>query len=302
MLTNSMNFQIFAIAGILCLMAGCGHHQPPLDIQGHRGARGLYPENTIPAFVFAAELGVTTLEMDVVVSADGKIVVSHEPWMSSGICSHPDGAPVTAAEETSLNLYKMTYDEIKKHDCGSRGNARFPQQRKMAVSKPLLSEVIETIEKLTAWKNLKPVQYNIETKSMPGGENIYHPPPPEFARLLLDEIKKHHIGERTIVQSFDVRTLQEMKKLAPEIRLALLAASGDYDLNAGKLGFTPSIYSPDYHLVNESLIIEVHGKKAQVIPWTVNDSTEMKKLIDMGVDGIITDYPDIGMRFIGSRH
>jgi len=287
---------VAVLSYILLFFAGCKNDRvKPLDIQGHRGARGLYPENTIPAFVYAAELGVTTLEMDVVVSADGRLVVSHEPWMSSEICSHPDGSPVTAEEQMSLNLYKMTYDEIKRFDCGSRGNAGFPQQEKMAAAKPLLSEVFDTIEKRIRQKKLKPVHYNIETKCSVQGDNIYHPAPTEFVKLLLDELRKRNLEKRVIVQSFDVRTLKELDRLDHRIRLALLVSKRKVDANLTALGFDPDIYSPDYRLVDEKLIRQLHDRDIQVIPWTVNDTAAMKKLIAMGVDGIITDYPDIAM-------
>ncbi len=263
------------------------------DVEGHRGARGTYPENSIPGFVYALELGVTTLEMDVVVSSDGKLVVSHDPWMSSAICLHPDGTPVTKDEEASLNLYRMNYDEIRRYDCGSRGNKRFPSQNKMAAYKPLLSEVIDTIEKIIRQKNISPVNYNIETKCAPSGDNIFHPAPAEFTAMLLEEIRKLGVEKRVIVQSFDIRTLQEMNGLAPEIRLAFLEeAGGEFSSKISDLGFTPAVYSPDYHLLNESLIVRSHSQGMLVIPWTVNDTSEMKRLIDLGVDGIITDYPN----------
>jgi glycerophosphoryl diester phosphodiesterase len=294
-----MRNSILILSALILFLTACQFNQKkPLDIQGHRGARGLYPENTIPAFVYAAELGVTTLELDVAVSADGKLVVSHEPWMSDRICSKPDGTPVTEEEEMRLNLYKMTYDEIKKYDCGSRGNTIFPQQKKMSASKPLLSEVIDTIEKLTKQKKLKPLHYNIETKSMPVGDTVYHPVPSEFAKLLFKEIKKHDIEKRVIVQSFDVRTLKEMDKLNRHLKLALLVEEGNFMSHLTLLGFDPFIYSPNYRLVNESLIKQAHDRGILVIPWTVNDTTKMKKLIDLGVDGIITDYPDIALQFI----
>lgn len=274
--------------------------KPKVDIQGHRGARGYLPENSIPAFMLALESGVQTLELDVVVSADGKLVVSHEPWMSAEIASHPDGRPVTAEEEMSLNLYKMTYGEIQQYDCGKRGNARFPQQKPMAVTKPLLSEVLDTIEAVVKIRGLKALFYNIETKSEPQGDTLYHPVPAEFSKLLLDEVKKHGVQDRTIVQSFDVRTLQEMRKLDPAIKLALLTSEGTLSENLAALGFTPEIYSPNYALVTDLLMREAREKGFQVIPWTVNDSTEMKRLIDLGVHGIITDYPDMGVKIANS--
>lgn len=111
--------------------------------------------------------------------------------------------------------------------------------------------------------------------------------------MLLEEIRKHGVEKRVIVQSFDIRTLQEMNRLAPEITLAFLEeAGGEFSSKLSNLGFTPAIYSPDYNLVNESLINRSHSQGMLVIPWTVNDASEMKKLIDWGVDGIITDYPD----------
>ncbi len=282
---------------ITLLFAGCeSANKIPMDIQGHRGARGYLPENTIPSFILALESGARTLEMDVVVSADRKLVVSHEPWVSAEICSHPDGRPVTKEEQMSLNLYKMNYEEIVKFDCGSRGNVRFPQQKAIAATKPLLSEVIDTIESIVSNRNLPPVFYNIETKSEPQGDNIYHPAPAEFVQLLLDELKRRGIENRTIVQSFDVRTLQEIRKLNGNIKLALLASEGAFSTHLHSLGFIPEIYSPNYKLVTDTLMKEAQEKGVRVIPWTVNDSIEMKRLLDLGVVGFITDYPDLGVK------
>lgn len=271
-----------------------------IDIQGHRGARGYLPENSIPAFILALESGVTTLELDVVVSADKKLVVSHDPWMSAEICSYPDGRAVADSEQTSLNLYKMTYDEIAKFDCGKRGNARFPLQKAMPATKPLLSSVVASVEAFIEGNKLDSVGYNIETKSEPQGDGIYHPLPAEFAKLLYDELNKSGIAKRTTVQSFDVRTLQEMRALDSAITLALLVEEGDFNEHLAALGFTPEIYSPNYTLVTQELMRNAHEKKVRVIPWTVNDSTEMKKLIKLGVDGIITDYPDVGVKIAQS--
>jgi len=279
------------------LFFGCSPEQIEyMDIQGHRGARGYLPENTIPSFILALESGVKTLEMDVVVSADGKLVVSHEPWMSAEICSHPDGRHVTEEDQMNLNLYRMSYEEIAKYDCGSRGNARFPQQKVMAVTKPLLSAVIDTIESIVKSRKLPPIFYNIETKTESQGDNLYHPAPAQFVKLLLDELKKHGIENRTTVQSFDVRTLQEMLKLDGKISLALLVSEGAFSAHLDTLGFIPEIYSPNYKLVTDTLMKEAQEKGVQVIPWTVNDSLEMKRLIDLGVDGFITDYPEVGVK------
>ncbi len=296
---------------IIIMFNGCGNtgvkknpvsknmHSKKIDIQGHRGARGVYPENTIPGFVYALETGVQTLELDVVISADNKIVVSHEPWMSADICVHPDGSAVRKSDEKELNLFKMTYEEITRYDCGSRGHKDFPEQKPLAVHKPLLSAVVDSIESLIRVKSLQPVQYNIETKSTEDGDNLFHPQPAEFAKLLYDEIVKLNIVDRTIVQSFDVRTLQEMRKLNSEIRLALLIGiPGTLSGQLEKLGFTPAVYSPNYRFVSESLVKNAQEKGMQVIPWTINDTATMKTLLAMGVDGIITDYPQRAVKLL----
>ncbi len=270
----------------------------PIDVQGHRGARGVYPENTIPGFIYALEAGVNTIELDVVVSYDKKIVVSHEPWMSAAICSHPNGDSVKGSEEKSLNLYKMLYDEIASYDCGKRGNSKFPQQKTMPVYKPLLSAVIDSIEKTIRAKKLKPIQYNIEIKSMPKGDDDYHPKPEEFAKLVLDVIRKFPISDRVIVQSFDVRPLKKIRKINPEIKLAMLVAVGSMSTYLRKLNFTPEVYSPNFRLVGKKLVTKAHNKGMKVIPWTVNDESEMRKQLEYGVDGIITDYPEVLIKLL----
>jgi glycerophosphoryl diester phosphodiesterase len=266
------------------------------DLEGHRGARGLLPENTVPAFLKAVDLGVNTLEMDVVVTKDRKLVVSHDPFFSSEICSLPGGGPVLKEDEKKYNIYKMSSSRISRFDCGKRGHPRFPRQQAINISKPFLHTVITEVEAYIATKGLTPVQYNIETKSLPSGDNKFNPPPAEFISLLYNELKELNILDRVIIQSFDVRTLQEMRKTDPKIRLALLVENSfGLQLNLLYLGFTPEIYSPDFNQVNAGLVSDVHQRKMKVIPWTVNTLDDMKRLKSLGVDGIITDYPDIAV-------
>lgn len=275
---------------------------PQFDLQGHRGARGLLPENTVPAFIKALALGVTTLEMDVVISKDRKVVVSHEPWFSGHVCTQPSGRPVPLAEEMSFRIFEMTYKEVARFDCGVRGNPRFPLQKAMPVVKPLLSEVIDAAEKYTKDHNLPPVFYNIETKSQPMFDGTYHPEPQEFTELLYGVLRNKGITTRATIQSFDPRTLQVARRLNPALSLALLvgksAEQTDLDEQIAQLGFTPAIYSPDYNLVDARLISRAHSKGMRVIPWTVNTYDEMVRLKKLGVDGIITDYPDIGIQLL----
>jgi glycerophosphoryl diester phosphodiesterase len=265
-----------------------------LDIQGHRGARGLMPENTIPAFLEAVRLGVTTVEMDIVISADGQVVVSHDPYLSHEFCLTKEGKEISEAEEKSYNLYHMNYADIKACDCGSKIHPRFPQQKKMKAYKPLLSEAIDSIEAYVKAHHLTPVRYNIETKISPDGDGVFHPAPDSVVKLLTAVVREKGIWDRTTIQSFDDRSLQVLHKGYPKISLALLVEdSVSAEEHIKHLGFTPDIYSPDYHLLNVDVIAWAHKQNMKVIPWTLNTREEMDSLIQMGVDGIITDYPNL---------
>lgn len=274
---------------------------PPFDVQGHRGARGLLPENTLPGFLRALELGVPTLEMDVVISGDSQVVLSHEPWFSGVICSLPSGEPVPAARERDYRLFEMTYEEIARFDCGRRGHPGFPRQTPMPASKPLLREVIAASETYARAHDLPPVQYNIETKAWPEGDGVFHPDPETFTRLLYDVLVETGVKDRAMLQSFDVRTLRAGRRLDPSWRLSLLVAEElDRGLaaNLDALGFVPDVYSPDYRLVDAALLEEAHRRGMQVIPWTINTLEEMQRLKALGVDGVITDYPNLGVRLL----
>lgn len=263
------------------------------DLQGHRGCRGLMPENSIPAMLKALEIGVNTLEMDVVISKDKQVVLSHEPMLSHEICFTENGTEISQDDEQLFNLYKMNYDEIKKCDCGSKHNKRFPNQQKIKVAKPLLSEVIDSVEKFIEKNSLPKVQYNIEIKSTPETDGSFHPRPNEFCELVMNVIKEKNIEERVIIQSFDVRPLQEIHQKNPKIKLALLVENRySVEKNIEQLGFIPDIYSPNHLFVNEKLMKFAAEKNMKVIPWTVNEKEEILSVLRLGVDGIITDYPD----------
>ena len=267
------------------------------DIQGHRGCRGLMPENTVPAMIMAMERGVTTLEMDIVFTKDKKAILSHEPFFNHEITTKPDGSLVTVEEERSLNIYKMDYAETQLYDVGLKPHPRFPKQEKLKATKPLLSEIIDIVKNYSTPNGRMHFPYlNIETKTQPATDNIYHPAPEEFVDLLMAVIREKKIEPYVIIQSFDFRTLQYLHKKYPSIRTAMLIEDFDktsFEDQLKKLGFTASIYSPNYLLVNEELVKKCHEKEMKIIPWTVNDQTLIKKFRAMGVDGIITDYPDL---------
>ena len=263
------------------------------DIEGHRGTRGWMPENTIPAFEKGLQLGVDTLELDVVVTKDGKLVVSHEPWFSSVISLDKDGKPIPVDKQRDYNIYKMTYAEVKQFDVGSIGNKDFPQQQKMKVSKPLLADVFKEIDKY-ARKNKRTLpRYNIEIKTEPGGDDVFNPKPDVFARIVFDEITNAKMEKNVIVQSFDVRALQEMRKLSKDIPLSLLVSNKDGVVkNLERLGFKPEIYSPNYLLVDADAVTICHDRLIKIIPWTVNEPADLEKMKSFDLDGLITDYPD----------
>jgi glycerophosphoryl diester phosphodiesterase len=269
---------------------------PAFDLEGHRGCRGLMPENTIPAMIHALELGVTTLEMDVVITADNQVVLSHEPWMGHEIATTPDGRPTTLLNEKQHNIYKLDYATIKKYDVGLRTHPRFPQQKKMPAYKPLLTEVIDSVRAWCTSNQKNMPWFNIETKCLPAGDGLFHPKPGVFADNLMSVIRNKKIENHTIIQSFDFRTLQHLYRQKAPVILAMLIEDTDKrnpDEWIAELGFIPGICSPHYSLVNEQLVKWTHSKNMRLVPWTVNKPEDMQRLKDLGTDGLISDYPDL---------
>lgn len=289
---------LFFLLLFMATISNAQIYTPKFDVQGHRGARGLKPENTIEAFITALDLGVTTIEMDLAVTKDKQLVVSHEPWMSSEICTDPSGNSFTGKEEKKYNIYQMTYPEVKQFDCGSKGNEKFPEQAKMMAVKPLLRDVIVSVEDHIRSISRYEVDYNIEIKSDEDGDNKFHPSPQEFSDLVYDFLDQYLPWDRIVIQSFDFRVLKYWHEKHPEVRLAALVEnlkSVDHNLEA--LGFTPAIYSPYYKLLSREKVEYLHHKKIRVIPWTVNEIKDMLSLKGMGVDGFITDYPDRARKY-----
>ncbi len=289
---------------------------PRFDVQGHRGCRGLKPENTIPTFLSALDSGVTTLEMDLAITLDRQIVVSHEPWMAAEICLDPSGKEILPKDERKYNIYKMTYAEVKEWDCGSKINPRFPDQEKMAVSKPLLIDVILAAERHIKNYTRYEVDYSIEIKSDPSGDQKFHPDPKEFSDMVFNLVDQYLPLDRIVIQSFDFRVLKYWHEHYPQVRLAALIENRkSANQNLIDLGFTPAVYSPDFKLLDRETIEALHklpvstvptGDKPEVkqkpvhlrvIPWTVNEEKDMVALKGMGVDGFITDYPNRAAKY-----
>lgn len=264
-----------------------------IDVQGHRGCRGLLPENTIPAFMKALELGVTTLEMDLVISEDNQVIISHEPFFNHEISTGPNGEVITKKSEKTHNIYKLTRKELKTYDVGLKSHPRFAKQQKIAAYKPTLKELAAAVYDKCAALEIPVPFFNVEIKRVPKQDGSYHPGAFDFARLVLNAIYESKIERKTFIQSFDVQSLEEVRQLDPSIRLVYLIGNlKSPKKNLKKLSFIPDIYSPDYKLVNKKLVKLCKERNMKLVPWTVNKKKDMIKQLKLGVDGIISDYPD----------
>ncbi len=265
-------------------------------IFGHRGARGEYPENCIEGFIYAASLGIYGIEMDVVISADKKVVVSHESTMNPKICNPPELAGISKLNKIKplkkANIYRMNYATVKQYDCGKIGNPDFPHQRKLPSHKPLLGEVIREVENYTKKNRIKPIVYNIEIKSEPAGDNTEHPRPVQFAELLMNELLPFRMSNRIILQSFDMRPLKVIHAKYPQYRIGMLVyTSKVIKARLKKLGFTPETCGVYYKNLSRKWVEHIRALDMKALAWTVNNPADVKRILKTGLEGIITDYP-----------
>jgi len=287
----------FFIVLLLSTFSLSAQKKKPLvfEVQGNRGARGLMPENTIPSMIKALENGATTLKMEVVISKDKQVVVSQEPYFNHAISISPNGEEITLKNEKKFNIYKMDYEEVKHFDVGSKPNPRFPQQEKFRVEKPLLGNLIDKVELFVSKKKrmAKP-HYNIETKLIRKGDGEFQPSPAEYVELVMDIIKAKKLEGRVTIHSFDIRSLQYLHEKYPHIPTSLgIDEKEDFENNIKALGFNPTIYSPYLPLVGKGLVDKCHAAGIKIIPWTVNTLKDFNYVKNLGVDGIVTDYPNL---------
>lgn len=268
---------------------------PEFYKEGHRGTRGLMPENTIPAMKRAIDEGANVLEVDVQISRDRQVVVAHDPYVSRIFSLMPDGSEIPESDARKYILHQMDYADIRKFDVGSKPHPDFPQQKKMRAHMPLLGELIDSVEAYTARRGLQKVIYNIEIKANPKQDGYYQPAPAQLVDLVMDVVRSRNIGNRFYIQSFDIRQIQEVHNRYPDVVTGFLSSNKEMSLedNLKAIGFRPHIYSVHYSLATPALIRACQDMGMKFIPWTVNDGEEMKRLIEMGVDGIITDYPNL---------
>ncbi|MGE0615824.1 MAG: glycerophosphodiester phosphodiesterase [Bacteriovoracia bacterium] len=268
-----------------------------IEVQGHRGARAVMPENTLAAFRYALELGVETLELDTNVTKDGVVVVSHEQFITPELCVDSAGQKPAAP----IAIRTLTLEQVKQYDCGSVPNPKFPRQKRIAGERiPTLREVFDLV-KTSALPQAKRVQFNVEMKTVPALPGL-DPGAKEFTRLLLKEIDAAGMASRTVVQCFNHLYLVEVKRQAPKQRVSALLAA-NFMLNvvgaAKKAGF--EIISPHLGWVTREWVGELHAAGLQVIPWTANDSREWEYLLSAGVDGIISDDPEALIAFLKTK-
>jgi glycerophosphoryl diester phosphodiesterase len=266
---------ILTLAGFI-FMTESMTAQTKILVHGHRGARAMRPENTLPAFEYAIAQGVDVLELDMAVTKDNVIVISHDPLLRSPVCTGPRNDAV---------IHTLTLAEVRQWDCGKVRNPLFTKQQPVPGTRmPTLDDVFQLASRGT-------FEYNIETKSSPRTPE-YTPPPDEFARMVLARIRQYKLEKRVILQSFDFRTLVAMRKLAPEIRLAALTSTDKRDFaSIAAEAAHAEIVSPEFHLVTPAKVEAAHQAGLQVVPWTADTEADWDKLIEARVDAIITDDP-----------
>lgn len=259
---------------------------PKILVHGHRGARGVLPENTMPAFEYAIKAGVDVLEMDLAVTKDDVLVVSHDPEMNPAICTGPAELPHV--------IRQMTLAELKKWDCGSKKNPDYPKQQ------PVPGTRVPALEEVLALASRGSFHFNIETKIFRDRPEVT-PSPEKFAKLLADAVTRHKLVDRVIVQSFDFRTLHAMKKILPQVRLSALYTGKPKDFVALAKEAGAGIISPHYTLVTREQVEASHKAGLQVVPWTANTAPDWQRLVDAGVDAIISDVPAELIAFLKSK-
>ncbi len=281
-------------AALISFSSCQGPQKASFDAQAHRGGRGLMPENTIASEKNAIDYGCT-LEMDLQMSHDGQIVVSHDSYFNADFCLTPEGDTMSKQDGYSRLLYDMPYDSIAKYDVGMKPHPGFPQQQKIHAVKPLLSVLIDSVESYARSKNFVN-HYNIEIKSSPKADGKNYSGLEAYVDAALKIIEDKGIASRTMIQSFDVRALRLVRQRYPDVKTSFLVgaknkkSASDY---IAELGFKPDIFSPEYSLVTPELVKAFHDQQVLVIPWTPNTLEEIQRLKDMGADGAITDYPDL---------
>lgn len=267
---------------------------------GHRGSRGLKPESTIPAFLKAISLGACGLEMDLYITKDEKVVVTHDATISAELCLTPEGDQLDEDSSKRLRIYDLNLKDIKPFDCGSEPNPDFPEQENTEAHIPMLREVVEAIERMGPVG--ESIHYYLEFKSAPETDHINHPEPAVFAKKVVEILFESKIQHQSILMSFDKRCLREVRKIAPEIKIGLAIAEKEgLEKEIEELGFSPDAIFPLHKEVDKGMIRFVQENKMEIFPWTVNEAAEIKQVLTYNINGLITDYPDRALKIIEEK-
>jgi glycerophosphoryl diester phosphodiesterase len=287
-------FALFMALLVSCSETNQHKDDTAFDRQAHRGGRGLMPENTIVSEKNAIDYDCT-MEMDLQMTKDKKIVVSHDAYFSSDFSLTPEGDTMTKEDGRSRLIYNMPYDSVAKYDVGLKPHPGFPRQKKIHAVRPLLSTLIDSVEAYAKTKN-HVNHYNIELKTSPADDGKTYSSLQEYVDSAMKIIMDKGIAPRTMIQSFDVRALRIVHDKYPKIETSFLVMASNKKTVEGyidELGFKPDVFSPQYTLLTPELVTAFHKEHIKVIPWTPNTLGELQKLKDMGVDGAITDYPEL---------
>lgn len=301
-----MKSRLWLSAGLLAagvMFEGCQgpvKEKPPV-VHAHRGGAALYPENTILAMIHATTIGVPVIEFDLHVTKDSMVVVSHDAYLNHAKALTPEGNPIPADKEKEYKIYEMTYDSLRRYDVGSLPDPAYPQRKNVRCCVPLVADLIDSVEFLTKNNGISPVSYNIEIKSDPSKDSIYSPDYRTFADLCMKVLLSKKLGERLLVQCFDVRTLNYLHEKYPSVRLSYLVEdkNATFEELMSRLDFVPQVYSPKSDMLTEEIVGKVRAKGMELAPWTVDDKPEIERLKKLGVDAIITNRPDSVMRWLG---
>ena len=295
--------KILGMLALFLLMVLNGTAQPQksrkyiVDVQAHRGGMGLYPEESLEAMINAVNLGVNTLEMDLGITKDRKVVLSHEKYFTHHTATHPDGTLVQKGDPKEY-IWHMPYDSVAKYDVGFRRHPEMPEQQLIPTPKRLLEDVVATVEAYTKRNHLEPMNYNIEIKSegdSNGGiEGRDWPEYHEFVDICMSALDTLNLGDRLIIQSFDTRALNYINEAYPGHHLAYLIGgrSGTYDEFMGRLNFTPEWFSPAWTVLNKEMVDRAHADGMKIVTWTVDEKDQMRSVINIGVEAVITNYPN----------
>ena len=270
---------------IMLFHCALSHSQNTVRVIGHRGCRGIMPENSVVGFKKAIEDGADGIEWDVVVNRDGKLVISHEPYFHKDFCLDQDGK--TIESEKLYNIYKMTQSEIEAFDCGSKIHTGFPEQQKHITRKPLLKDAVAKLKSSIGGKLIL-----FEIKSEVAEYGISQPHPNEFVDLILKEVAAYQFPN-VVYMSFDKNIIEALNKKDPELRLAYLTYLPSKSANAylKELSFKPFALGMYHKTLNKRKLKQLRDKNVSVYAWTVNTSDDAHKMMDLGIDAIITDYP-----------